>query len=54
MYRFAYYLGARCAIRTAAHNTMALPLMAIEVRQFERALKEFLAEAATNKPVNVQ
>jgi hypothetical protein len=55
MFRFAFYVGARFAIRTAAHNTMTLPLMAIEVREFERTLKDFLAEAAASaKPVNVQ
>jgi hypothetical protein len=55
MYRLAFYCGARHAIRTAAHSAMALPLMAIEVREFERELKAFLEEkrATECQPVNI-
>jgi hypothetical protein len=49
--RLAFFWGARHVIRTAARNQMALPLMAIEVREFERELRRFLDEA--NPPVRV-
>ena len=38
--RLMFYYGASLAIRTAARSMMSLPLMAIEVREFEKDLRE--------------
>lgn len=54
MFRLAFMWGARHAIRTAAHSAMSLPLMALEVREFERTLRTFLQDAAaTDRLVRV-
>lgn len=52
--RLMFYAGARHAIRTAARSMMSLPLMAVEIREFERELEARMKfEEAQPEPVSV-
>jgi len=39
-----FYAGARHVIVTAAAEQLTLPIMAVEIREFQRSMKEALAD----------
>ena len=47
-----FYAGARHVITIAAADPMSLPLMAMEIREYHRAVKEMLGEIIPCRPAS--